>query len=241
MTRATQGMAGARGRLFLGLFVPAMIGCVALAWWLGFLTPEPEVVSLEETVRTAEEQSVATETEPVNERDEEAAVEIESIAGMWTVVEQDGTFAGYRADGTTGEAVGRTPDVTGSLEATDDQIATVSITVDMSTLTSDSSLRDDHLGDEGIEYNDYPTSTFVLAEPIVIDEIPADGVSIAFDAVGDLTVRGITLPVVVQLEGTLVGEQLIVVGSTEISLDDYGASVNDTTEAVMEFSLIFAR
>lgn len=240
MTREAQGKLGSRA--IVGLFVPLILGIAALAWWLGFLTPEPETVTLAETVQTAEEQSAAGDAASgADGVSSAAAAEVDSIAGTWSVVEQDGTFAGYRADGTTGEAVGRTAGVTGSLVATDEEISVVNITVDMTTLTSDSSLRDDHLGDEGIEYDTYPISTFVLSEPIAIDEIPADGVSMTFAAVGDLTVRDITLPVVVELEGALVGEQLVVVGSTEISLEEYGASVNDTTEAVMEFSLIFAR
>lgn len=239
MTRETQGKLGTRA--IVGLFVPLILGIVALAWWLGFLTPEPEIVTLAETVQTAEEQSTAGDAALGADDVPSAVAEVDSIAGTWSVVEQDGTFAGYRADGTTGEAVGRTPGVSGSLEATDEEISLVNITVDMTTLTSDSSLRDGHLGDEGIEYDTYPISTFVLSEPIAIDEIPTDGVSMTFSAVGELTVRDITLPVVVELEGALVGEQLVVVGSTEISLEEYGASVNDTTEAVMEFSLIFAR
>lgn len=188
----------------------------------------------------AAEDSVASE--PASEPAAEIAeTEAAGIAGTWAIATSDATFAGYRADSQVGEAVGRTPGVTGSLDATGTQITGVNITVDMTQLTSDSSLRDEHLGDEGIEYNTYPTSTFELTEPIDITTVPAEGVAASFQAMGNLTVREITLPVVINLEGTLVGDQLVVAGSADINLDDYGASVSSTDTAVMEFSLVFTQ
>jgi polyisoprenoid-binding protein YceI len=225
------------------------------AWWLGLFTPEPDPVSLEDAIADAAPAQTAGEvtttaasaatasTTPAAESETATSVAagLSSLEGAWTITPSDATFVGYRANSQTGEAVGRSPGVTGSLTATATQITEVAVTADMTQLTSDSSLRDQHLGDEGLQHNTYPTSTFVLTEPIDIPDIPAEGEQLAFSATGELTVRDIALPVVVNLDAAVVDSQLIVVGSTEISLDDYGASIGNTTTATMEFSLVFKK
>jgi len=72
-------------------------------------------------------------------------------------------------------------------------------------------------------------------------EIAADQ-ELAFDATGTLTVREVAHQVTVALDAVLVDDQLIVVGSTAISLDDFGAGIGGVSDdATMEFSLVFAR
>jgi len=224
----------------------AIASAAGAAWWLGLFTPEPAEVSLQETVAavTSASNDLGDATDLGSSTDLEAAttatdLDVASIAGEWTVATGDATFVGYRADSAIGEAVGRSPGVLGTLTASDTQITAVEITADMTQLKSDSSLRDDHLGDEGLEYNTYPTSTFSLTDPIDI-EIPDEGAELAFEAVGELTVRDITETVTVLLDATTLDGQLIVVGSTDIDLDDFGASVRSTDEATMEFSLVFS-
>ncbi len=253
------------GPLLAMLALATIVLGTGVAWWLGLLTPEPEAVSLDatvESVQAAAEQSddaQSTETQGTDTQTTDAQAADSAAAdsgaasdgvatpasigldGTWTVVSGDSTFVGYRADSQVGEAVGRSPGVAGSLEATDEQIVAVTITADMTQLTSDSSLRDEHLGDEGIEYNTYPTSTFVLTNPIDIGAVPEEGVTLSFDAVGDLTIRDISRPVTISLEGAQVDGDLVIVGSAELSLDDFGASVSSTDQATMEFSLVFSK
>lgn len=242
---------------------------LAAAWWLGFLTPEPEEVSLEETVaavqaqaededgaeaastRQAEEPTPAPTEQEVapspesTERPLTTAIDVPTgstaLAGEWRVEPGDSTFVGYRADSPTGEAVGRTRGIEGALIASDDQVLVVDISADMSSLASDSRVRDDHLGTEGLETRRFPTSRFVLTEPIPIDIVAADGVSGEFEAVGELTVKEITQPVVIVLEGTVVGDKLVIVGSTALDLNAYGATISGIEKATMEFSLVFAQ
>lgn len=170
-----------------------------------------------------------------------SAAEGDFLSGAWSVQADDLTFVGYRADSQTGEAVGRSRGVTGTLDATANTVETVDIVVDMTIMSSDSRLRDDHLGDDGFEYRTYPTSSFSLTEPINVPAIPDQGVEVAFTATGELTVREITQPVTLDLQAAIVDERLIIVGSTTISTEDFGASISNITEAIMEFSLIFAR
>jgi YceI-like domain len=246
--------------------VVAIAAGAGIAWWLGLFVAEPAPATLDQTIAELTQDSVTDDTvtavdvatedtatsdtltedeeivaAPTDETATSAEVGTSVLAGEWTIVANDATFVGYRADGQTGEAVGRSPGVTGGLSATETQITAVAVTADMTQLTSDSSLRDEHLGDEGIEYNSYPTSTFVLTETIDIAEIPAEGTQVSFSAAGDLTIRETTLPVVVNLEAAIVNGQLIVVGSTDVSLDGYGAAISGTDQATMEFSLVFGK
>ena len=222
-----------RNAVILLVAISVASAAAGAAWWLGLLTPEPAEVSLQQTVAAVTPESTDLGASTVDD------IDLASIAGEWTVVTGDATFVGYRADNAIGEAVGRSPGISGTLTASETQITAVEIAADMTQLKSDSSLRDDHLGDEGLEYNTHPTSTFSLTDPIDI-EIPEEGTELAFEAVGELTVRDITHTVTVALDATTIDGQLIVVGSTDISLDDFGASVRSTEEATMEFSLVFS-
>lgn len=77
---------------------------------------------------------------------------------------------------------------------------------------------------------------------------PVEGVPLAVAAVGDLTLHGVTRQVTVELEGQLVGNRVVVVGSTPIVFSDYEIdspsavivlAVED--HGVMEFQLVFER
>ena len=173
------------------------------------------------------------------------------LTGVWTLSEQGDSFAGFRVrEELVGigafTAVGRTSAVTASLEFDGSAITTVRIEVDMTQLTTDDSRRDRALRGRGIETNRFPTSTFVLAEPIVIEAVPAEGEPISATAIGDLTLHGVTRRVEIPLEGQLTDGLVVVVGSLEIEFDDYDieaptapivVSVED--RGIMEFQLVF--
>lgn len=157
----------------------------------------------------------------------------EDLSGSWVVDGTVGsfedftsTFAGYRveeelADIGANTAVGRTPDVTGSLDIAGSTITAVGIEVDMTTLESDESRRDNQLRGRGLETDTYPTATFSLAEPIELAESPEPGVVVEVTAVGELTLHGVTQEVRMPLEATLEGGLIVVTGSLDVSLADY--------------------
>ena len=108
------------------------------------------------------------------------------IEGTWTVAEATGsfpdftTFVGYRVNETLGSigkttAVGRTPDVTGTMTVSGTAITAVEMTADLTTLRSDDDRRDGQLRRQAIETDDFPTSTFTLTEPIELGKVPAEG------------------------------------------------------------------
>ncbi|MYI83602.1 MAG: YceI family protein, partial [Chloroflexi bacterium] len=173
------------------------------------------------------------------------------LTGVWTLSERGESFAGFRVrEELVGigafTAVGRTSAVTASLEFDGSSITAVSVEVDMTQLTTDDSRRDRALRGRGIETNRFPTSTFVLAEPIAIEAVPAEGATISATAIGDLTLHGVTRRVEIALEGQLTDGLVVVVGSLEIEFDDYDivaptapivVSVED--RGIMEFQLVF--
>jgi polyisoprenoid-binding protein YceI len=117
--------------------------------------------------------------------------------------------------------VGRTSVIDATLTFAGTSITAVSVDVDMTTLDSGRSRRDGALETRGLETNTFPTATFVLAEPIDLGTVPADGETISAAAVGDLTLHGVANQVTLNLEGSLVDGTMVVVGMIDVTLTDY--------------------
>jgi polyisoprenoid-binding protein YceI len=156
-----------------------------------------------------------------------------SFDGTWTIDTSSGsfsdfssTFAGYRVEeqlGTIGAntAVGRTPNVSGSLDISGTTITQASITVDMTTLQSDDDRRDNSIRTRGLETATYPTAMFELTESIDIGHVPTTGEVIEVAAVGSLTLHGVTNQVTIPMQATWTGSRLEVVGSFDVALADF--------------------
>jgi polyisoprenoid-binding protein YceI len=145
-------------------------------------------------------------------------------------------------------AVGRTPDVTGSLTIEDTSISVTEIEVDMTTLETDSDRRDGAIRNQAIETSQFPTATFTLTDPIELRTLPAEGQRIQVDAVGDLTLHGVTRQVTFPLEAEVNGDVITVTGSLLVQFADYDIdkptaaivlSVED--EGVIEVQLFFTK
>ena len=173
------------------------------------------------------------------------------LTGTWTVVQGDNSFVGYRVNETLASigattAVGRTGDVTGTLEYDGTSITSVEITADLTTLASDKDMRDGQLKTQAIETNTYPTATFVLTSPIAISEAPESGETVTQTVTGELTLHGVTRTVEIEVDGALQDGVLVVVGSTDILFADYDieqpvsmAVVGIEDHGTMEFQLVF--
>ena len=183
-----------------------------------------------------------------------------ALSGTWTVDASIGSFAeftnsfvGYRVQEVLAQigsttAVGRTPDVTGTLTIDGTSLSAVEIEADLTTLESDSRLRDGQLGRQGLETNQYPTGTFVLTEPISLEAVPADGETISVTATGDMTLHGVTKSVQIPLQAQINNGVITVVGSLEIVFGDFGMEAPSAArvleiddQGVMEFQLHFTR
>ncbi len=207
---------------------------------------EPEQEQSAQAEQQAQQQAAASVAAPTSLAD---------LAGTWTLSERGESFVGYRigeelANIGTATAVGRTGEITATLEFDGAAITSVTIEADLRTLRSDQSFRDSALRTRGLETDTYPFATFTLTEPIAIADLPAADEPVSIDCVqGTLDLHGVTNEVCIALEGQLLdGELVVVVGSTEIALADYeiepptGFRVLSIEEVgLMEFQIVFER
>jgi len=184
----------------------------------------------------------------------------DGLDGTWNVdasigsfSDFSGSFVGYRveeelANVGAATAVGRTPDVTGSLTLAGTQITAVEMSADLSTLQSDKSQRDGQLHRQALETDQFPTATFSLTQPIDLGSVPADGQVIQATATGDLTIHGVTKRVQIPVEARVAGDVVTLTGSIDILFADYGISqpnsflvLSIADHGTMEFQLQFTK
>lgn len=156
-----------------------------------------------------------------------------SLDGTWTIDDTSGSlaegtssFAGYRVKeelaGTgANTAVGRTQNVSGSLTIDGTTITAMQVSVDMTTLQSDDSRRDERLRTDGLQTDQFPTATFTLTKPIEVGSVPKDGQTIQAVAVGDLTLHGVTRSVEISIQAQRTGNEIQAIGSVDVALTDY--------------------
>jgi polyisoprenoid-binding protein YceI len=195
----------------------------------------------------------APATEPPDEPTQEADTSTASLDGTWIIADIDDRFVGYRIGeelvtiGTT-EAVGRTSAVEGSGQISNNTLVAAGFSVDMTTLTSDDSRRDNQLRRQSLETNTYPDAQFELTEPLDLPDELLAGQPVSATATGILTLHGVSREVDMPLDMQLVDDILVTVGALEIILADFDIalprapsvlSVND--QALMEIQLFFVR
>jgi polyisoprenoid-binding protein YceI len=185
-----------------------------------------------------------------------------SLDGTWTIDHTigsydyatgdfSGSWAGYRAQeelvGIGGtEAIGRTPAIDGAITLAGTQLTDASLSVDLTTLASDESMRDGQLGHQGVQTDQFPTATFVLTAPIDLGTLPAAGTGIQVNAVGDLTLHGVTRNVSIPLNAVWSGDIIGVNGSLTFPWEDFGMTRPSSMKVVsladrvtMEFQAFF--
>lgn len=181
-----------------------------------------------------------------------AAASATGLPGSWTVA--SGSVAGYRVREqlaflpAPSDAVGRTTAVSGTVVIggiTDAlTVTSASLTVDVSTLTSDQQMRDQHIRRMGLESDTYPKATFVLGDPITLPANAAGGIAVSAQATGKLTIHGTTQTVTIPLTARLSSNSIEISGSTTFPFERFGmtppsiggfVSVQDS--ATMEFDI----
>src|SRR5919108_432384 len=84
-------------------------------------------------------------------------------------------------------------------------LSAASITVDVNTLSSDRSMRDQRIHRMGLESDRYPTATFVLASPITLPADAGSGPGFRVSATGSLTIHGVSRSVTIPIDARLNG------------------------------------
>ncbi|MDH5506961.1 MAG: YceI family protein [Anaerolineae bacterium] len=97
-----------------------------------------------------------------------------------------------------------------------------SFTVDLSTLTSDQSRRDQRIRDKSLESSKFPLAVFVAQSIQDFPESYSEGEVVTFKLSGQLTIREITQPVTFEVQATLQGNTLSGTLTTKILMTDFG-------------------
>ena len=222
----------------LGAVVVALLVAGAAGFSYLFLRPAaPAAVGLASTAPSAAASAGATTSaSPSAGSGASQGTVPGGLDGTWNVdpsigsfSDFSGSFVGYRveeelANVGAATAVGRTPNVSGSLTLSGTTITAVDISADLSTLQSDKSQRDGQLRRQALETDRFPTATFSLTQPIDLGSVPAEGQVLQATATGDLTIHGVTKSVAIPIEAKLSGDVVTVTGSTDIVSADYGIS-----------------
>ena len=163
------------------------------------------------------------------------------------------SFVGYRVQEELANigghtAVGRTPNVSGSLTVKDRTVTAATITADLTTLVSDDDRRDGQLRRQALETNAFPEATFKLTEPINLPAAGEDGSLQQGTISGELTLHGVARPVKVPIQGRLEGGVVVLTGSIEIQFADYQIErprsmivLSVADHGTMEFQLFFTQ
>lgn len=154
---------------------------------------------------------------------------LSDISGTWRAA--GGSYAGYRVDevlrGVEATVVGRTEKVTGELTANDTAITTGTISVDMASIATNISNRDNYFRTNTMQTADYPNATFELTSPIQVSTPLAAGDKKTYAATGKLTIHGVTREVTTQLETGFDGTHVQVAGNIPVTFSDYNVTAPD--------------
>ncbi len=153
-----------------------------------------------------------------------------AVSGSWKVAASSrgpkSTFVGYRVDEkfaggiATKTAVGRTPDVAGTVTVSGDTLEAAKVRADLTTLESDRSQRDAAMHARGLETNTYPNATFTLTKPVRLPKIRAGRV-FTMKATGQLTLHNVTRTISADLEAKGSATTFEVTSVIPIKMRDY--------------------
>lgn len=153
----------------------------------------------------------------------------DGIDGLWRVAPSEQTFVGYRIQELYGpgatlktEVAGRTGDVSGTIRIEGTRLVAAELEVDMTTLRSDRSRRDETLKIRGLETDRFPTATFAVTDPVDLGPLPRPGAEVTVEVPGQLTLHGRSRPATFTLTATWTEGRIAVEGRTEVVLADHG-------------------
>jgi polyisoprenoid-binding protein YceI len=175
-----------------------------------------------------------------------AALTAAQIDGKWTV--GSGSQAGYRVQevlaGQNNTAVGRTSSVTGSMQISGSKVSAASFVVDLRTVASDQSQRDQQFNGRIMDTQQFPTATFMLTKPIALGQTPRVNQTITVQAVGTLAMHGVTKPVTVTMQARDTGSTIevsgqipVVFANWSIGNPSFGSFVTTKNNGLVEFLL----
>lgn len=126
------------------------------------------------------------------------------------------------------EAIGKTSSLQGGLALNNSGTPTITalkITVNLQTLTSDSSRRDDAIKSNWLQSDTYPDAIFVVKTPQAVSNGPyTSGQQVTFKLTGDMTVHNTTHTETFTVQGKLDGKTISGVAKSLVYMKDFGFS-----------------
>ncbi len=160
-----------------------------------------------------------------------------SIEGSWAVDTTIGSFddfsssyVGFRIEEELAQgigkttAVGRTPVVSGTLVFSDAALLSAEITADLSQITTDRNWRDDNVY-EALDVDNHPNAVFSLIGPLELENPESEGTEQFISALGQLTIKGVTQEISVELIAQRIGQIITVTGQFPMVFSDFGVEV----------------
>ncbi|HEX3795596.1 MAG TPA: YceI family protein [Acidimicrobiales bacterium] len=146
--------------------------------------------------------------------------------GSWKAT--SASVVGYRVNevlfGQNNVAVGRTHSVTGAIALKGANVSTAAFTVQMATVHSDQSQRDNQFDGRIMDVSRYPTATFRLTSPITLGFGTKAGITVQATATGDLTMHGQTHAVTFPVSARYTASAIDITGSIPITFATWGIS-----------------
>lgn len=179
-----------------------------------------------------------------------------SLAGMWTIA--PGSVAGYRVREKLGflpaesDAVGRTSEITGHATVVESggavRFTAARFKVNVYSLKSNESMRDEHIHTIGIQSATYPYATFVLTRTLSLPAAALRGTVVVEPVTGVFEIHGTSRTETLPLQVTLSNDLIQAVSSLtfpwsrfDMTAPSVGGFVNVTGHATMEFDLRLQR
>jgi polyisoprenoid-binding protein YceI len=122
-------------------------------------------------------------------------------------------------------ALGKTNAVTGELQVSLDGKPSGKVTkisVDLRTLTSDQSRRDNRIRTQWLESEKYPFAEFTSTDVQGIPDSYTEGQEVSFKLTGDMKIRDVTKPVTFDVKGKLEGDTITGSATSKILMKDFG-------------------
>ncbi len=193
--------------------------------------------------------STTTMSSPSPQVVSDDGAEADPVSGTW--VPTDDSVVGYRVGevlfGQRTEGVGRTNEIAGEVVIDGLTVRSVEFEVDMASVTSDESRRDNQFRGRIMDVENHPTATLRLVDPIELDGVPDDGEVVQLTASVELTLRGTARVVPVSLQARRNGPLLEVNGTIDVVFEEWGipnpSTVGITTDdhGDLEFLVVLAR
>jgi polyisoprenoid-binding protein YceI len=152
-------------------------------------------------------------------------------------------------NGTDVTVTGRTDRVEGVLTigAEGLTLEAAELTVDVASISTDSNQRDAYFRDQALRTGEFPTATFVLTEPVSLEEAPDAGAVVQAEVTGELTLAGATQSVTATVQVRSDGSTAEIAGTIPITFADFGVEapslgfVSVEPTGFVEFQLTAAR